>query len=314
LSRRKEIVFRSILVPLDGSTFAEHALPLAASLARRTGASLRLLQIIPTLADLCFWVPPPGDPFALELHQRNRAAAEGYLEDVGRRLQSAGAGPATGAVVEGELGIAESVRAHAAAVGADLVAMTTHGRGPLARWWLGSVADELLRSLSAPVLLVRPGEAAPNLGEDVVLRHLLLALDGTALAERVLEPAVDVGKAMGADLTLVRVVPPALPSGFAPAAPAGIETIGEGLRQQADHYLQKVAESLRAGGMRVQTRVIAAEHPGAAILELAAAGIDLIALETHGRRRLSRLLLGSVADKVVRGSSLPVLVGRAAGP
>ncbi len=307
-------MFRSILVPLDGSPFAEHALPLAASLARRAGASLRLLQVTPALADVYFWVPPPGDPFARELHQRNRSAAEGYLEDVGRRLESAGAGPVAGAAVEGELGIAESIRAHAAAVGADLVVMTTHGRGPLARWWLGSVADELVRSLAAPVLLVRPREAPTNLGEDVVLRHLLLALDGTALAERVLEPAVDVGKAMNADLTLVRVVPAALPSGSAPGAPAGIEKVGEGLRQEAERYLQKVAEALRAEGMPVQARVIAAEHPGAAILEAAAAGIDLVALETHGRRRLSRLLLGSVADKVVRGSSLPVLVGRAPGP
>jgi nucleotide-binding universal stress UspA family protein len=124
---------------------------------------------------------------------------------------------------------------------------------------------------------------------------------------------------MGAEYTLVRVIPPEPPSRPALTEPAPLgpgqatsvesASANEGLRREADRYLQAVAERMEAAG-KVQRRVLVAAQPAAAILQEASAGAHLIALETHGRRGLSRFLLGSVADKVVRGSSLPVLVCR----
>jgi nucleotide-binding universal stress UspA family protein len=306
-------MFQAVLVPLDGSVFAEQALPMALSLARRAGCPLRLLRVVPPLADYFFWAPEPGDPLEAELRAAHRSEARTYLDDVVRRLQDAGAGPMFCDVLEEEEGITESINADVAKTGAGLVVMTSHGRGTAGRVWLGSIADKLVRSVSVPLLLVRPHEPASTLDlrREVTLKHLLLALDGSPLAEHILAPALAIGGAMGAEYTLV--------SGVRPASPLlhptwnGAEKFDQRRRQAAEAYLETVAGRLRAGGAVVRTRVHFAEQPAAAILdEAAATGADLIALETHGRGGLSRLVLGSVADKVVRGSALPVLVCRQA--
>ena len=87
------------------------------------------------------------------------------------------------------------------------------------------------------------------------------------------------------------------------------------LGREAEVYLDRIAGRLRERGLRIRTRVAVDDHPAAAILhEAQALQADLIALETHGRRGLSRLILGSVTDKVVRGAHAPVLVHRPAHP
>lgn len=316
-------MFKSILVPLDGSVFAEHALPMAVSLARHCGSALRLLRVVPPLADYFFWAPLPGDPMEAELRQLHQTEARSYLETVLDRLKDSGIGTISCDVVEEDVGISESIAADTVNTGTDLVVLTSHGRGAVARVWLGSIADKIVRSLPVPVLLVRPSEHPPvvDLYRSVELKHILLALDGTPLAERILEPALTIGKAMAADFTLIRVIRPVWPSLSAPTpldsshkpplAWTGAKNIDDKQRQSAEAYLQQVAERLRAGGVSVQTRVYLAEQPAAAILEEASiGGADLIALETHGRGGIPRLWLGSVADKVVRGSWHPVLVCR----
>jgi nucleotide-binding universal stress UspA family protein len=93
------------------------------------------------------------------------------------------------------------------------------------------------------------------------------------------------------------------------------EKFHEQLRQEAQGYLDRVAERLRAQALGVATRVAEGPNVAAAILGAAVApAFDLVALETHGRRGLSRLFLGSVADKVIRGTTLPVLVHRPVYP
>jgi nucleotide-binding universal stress UspA family protein len=125
---------------------------------------------------------------------------------------------------------------------------------------------------------------------------------------------------MAADYTLLRVVTPVYPTTL-PAEPAifgsvatdiidRVEQMHADLKKGASEYLEKVAAGMRAKGLTVQTRVLVEEQPGVAILESAKSPIDLIAIETHGRGGLSRMLLGSVADKVIRGSPLPILVHR----
>jgi nucleotide-binding universal stress UspA family protein len=304
-------MFRSVLVPLDGSAYAEQALPLALSLTRHAGCPLRLLRVVPPLADYFFWAPLPGDPLEAELRAAHRKEAQFYLDDVVRRLRDAGAGLIHCDVLEEKDSITESIVEDVVKTGTDLVVLTSHGRGTVKRVWLGSNADKLVRTLPVPVLLVRPEEKASPLDfrHEVVLKRLLLALDGSAQAESILEPTLAIGKAMGADYTLVRAVQPAWP--MLHPSWQGAQRVDEQQRHTAEAYLETVAGRLRADGAVVETRIHFAEQPAAAILEEATlVGADLIALETHGRGGLSRLLLGSVADKVVRGSSIPVLVCR----
>jgi len=317
-------MFQSVLVPLDGSAFAEQALPLAVSVAQHAGATLRLLRVVPPLEDSLFWAPEPGTALESELREQHRTAAKAYLDGVVSRLKDASTLSVICDVIDEKEGISETISADVAKTGAGLIVLTSHGRGAVARFWLGSVADELVRTSPVPVLLVRPPEQPPlpDFQKPVVLKHFLLALGGNMAVERIVEPALAIGKAMDADYTLVRVIRPNLeyvPSFYYPDEGAGLipasgsvesEKINEQKRQEAEKYLQRVAERLRADGAQVQARTPIAEQPAVAILEEAVrCGADLIALETHGRG-LSRVLMGSVADKVIRGSSLPVLVCR----
>lgn len=309
-------MIRSILVPLDGSTFGEHALPLAASLARRSGATLHLVhvhQVVPpaTIAGVAVMD-------ALDLHLRQDEQA--YMTDAVRRLRESGAPlKIETALVEGE--VADAVRQYADKVSADMVIMSTHGRGALGRFWLGSVADDLVRELPRPVMLIRPHEGKPELHHEFDLGNIVLPLDGGPLAEKILEPALELGKLFESTLTLVRVIKPAIRPSYLPdgATIQGLthsvlEQIHELQKQAQDEaqaYLDALAEKLRQRGFKVQTRVVVDEQPAVGImLEAQIRHAGLIAMETHGRKGLSRLLLGSVADKIVRGGVVPVLLNR----
>jgi nucleotide-binding universal stress UspA family protein len=115
---------------------------------------------------------------------------------------------------------------------------------------------------------------------------------------------------MGASITLLRVVPAGVPRDM-PKETVVSEALADKLRGEAHVYLQRMAASLRDQGIAVQTRILAHGYPATAILnEAASGGYQMLALETHGRYGLPRLFLGSVADKVVRGAALPVLVHR----
>jgi nucleotide-binding universal stress UspA family protein len=302
-------MYHKLLVPLDGSAFGEQALPFALSLARREGIGLDLAYVhVPlasVFADTRTGMETPSDRSLL---QRDRD----YLAGVVKRLTETAPGAVTSSVLEGP--VAEAIEAHARATGIDLVVMTTHGRGALSRFWLGSVADDLVRRLSVPVLLLRPSEKGPASAVHQGFKHVLIPLDGTARAEQVLEPALQLAGPTSAQFTLLRVVAPIVQTAYDPGgfgiAPLALPTLEE-LRTDAGAYLDGVADGLRQRGVRVETAVAVHLQPAVAIHEAALnCGCDLIALETHGRKGLARFFLGSVADKVVRGATLPVLVHR----
>jgi nucleotide-binding universal stress UspA family protein len=307
-------MYHTILVPLDGSAFGEWALSAAVSIARRTGASLELVTVAVPLPA----VISDGGPLAYDAAWATAAAdrATAYLQAVTRRVTGAAELAVTQSVLGGRR-VAELLVEHAAKVGADLVVMSTHGYGPLRRAWLGSVADAVVRHSPVPVLLIRPEEeAAPDLSRESLFRRVLVPLDGSGYAEEVLTHAVALGELADASYTLVEVVVPPFVVG-APIGtfPAHVDaTLLSDARTAADAYLRGVAERLRKRELRVETLVATEPFTAGAILEQAERlGIDLIALTTHGRGGLGRLLLGSVADKVVRGATGPVLLYRPRG-
>jgi nucleotide-binding universal stress UspA family protein len=307
-------MIRSILVPLDGSTFGEHALPLAISMARRLNASLNLIHVHSfmdaTYAEL--------QVFDNTLDQQLRITERDYLRAIQKKVQDRVSVPVTVRNVEGD--IATAIREQAESLRSTWVVMTTHARGPIGRYWLGSVADELVRSLPIPLILVHPGDGQLDLTQEPAIRHMLIPLDGTPLAEQIFEPALALGQAMRSDYTLLRVVTPAYvapiavePAIFGSVAADLMERVERAqaaLKKEADSYLDKAAQEVlrRSEGATVQMRVVVDEQPGVAILDNAKPPIDMIAIETHGRGGLSRLPMGSVADKVIRGSKLPILV------
>ncbi len=239
--------FTSILVPLDGSPSSEHALPLAVRVARQTGAALHLahVHVPPSVPMVTANLPL----FDATLDDRAREQERVYLDMIIARLRTEPALCADSALLEGANSdsVADLISAHARATAADLVVMTTHGRGGLARLWLGSVADELVRQIHTPVLLLRPGEGVPAPAAEAVFQKILIPLDGSATAEQILEYVLALGGPSETDYTLLRVVEPVMLVRHIPANPAVKELdqqLLDQLRVEAQIYLEQVAERL----------------------------------------------------------------------
>jgi nucleotide-binding universal stress UspA family protein len=301
-------MYRTLMVPLDGSACGEYALPLALAIARRAGATLNLAHVCvpPAWPDLEHSPQPDDDDISPS------ARARLYLEQLAEFLSARWEVPITTSLLEGP--VAAALREHALAIGAELVAITTHGRGSLARIALGSVADELLRTLPLPLLITRPRDEGLDLLENVredAFQRVLVPLDGSAPAEAALHDAVALGGMFDAEYTLLQALDLPLASyGLSSTAtsldPQALATA----RQAALGYLNRIASRLRAEGRDVCVDTVIG-YPATTILEYARDhAFELIAMGSHGRGRGVRMLLDSTTDVVVHGASVPVLVCR----
>lgn len=227
--------------------------------------------------------------------EREREAS--YLESLTERLSPSGV-RIRPAVLNGP--VADALATYVDEQQVDVVAMTTHGRGGLQRAWLGSTTDGMVRRCRAPLLLMRPSdetrEARPI--SDRTFRRMLVALDGSETSERALGAALQLAIAAQAPIVLTNVVQPPYEERAAH-------------EQYLRGYLEEVARRAVLQGREVETRLVVDYEPALAILELAdETGSDLIVLGTQGRGGLRRMILGSVADKVIRGTHRTVLVHR----
>jgi nucleotide-binding universal stress UspA family protein len=148
-----------------------------------------------------------------------------------------------------------------------------------------------------------------------MFKHLLVTLDGSTNAECVVAHARDVAQSMSAQVTLLRIVD-AVGSDWSERGALGKKAEGSAVNvalfEQAESYLERVARQMRSAGVKVQTVV----RQGAAARQIVAAAkevdADAIAMATHSRRGVSRLMFGSVAEEVLHSSNLPILLVRAA--
>jgi nucleotide-binding universal stress UspA family protein len=296
-----ETPFRAVLVPLDGSPESEQAIPVGEAVARRAGARLDFAMVLQPPSALALSSELPAA--AAEVEREARAQATDYLEGKAEAARGAFGLAVTAALLDGPAAgaLADYVRTR----GIGLVVMTTHGRGGLSRWWLGSVADRLVRRTPAPVLLLHPRESP----QPTAFRRILVALDGEG-DEAVLEPALALGSlGRGASYILIRVVPPATPVvGALPAYSTHLGTWAKRQDIEARNHLARLSATLRARGVEVSTEVVPADRVAETLLDTARArSVDLVAVGTHGAGPAERLILGSVADKVIRGAEQPVL-------
>jgi nucleotide-binding universal stress UspA family protein len=298
-----------IVVAIDGSLNAEQALPVAAGIARRAAAQLVLLHAL----DYRIVDYPDTGP-QTEFHCENaQDCAQRYLErlseSVAKRWQ-----------VRSEINIREgdalpiildNTRPR------DLIVMTTQGRGGIKRMWLGSVADQVMRESHVPTLIVQPHENSSAATSDDPFRHIVVPLDASDLAEAVLAPAVDQAQNSAAKLTLLHVLQPSAVASLPGFTAALVATGGYGPDDEAAlasmrDYLDKVRSNTSASVADIATAIVPASSSVAnEIVRYAQeTGADMLAISTHGHGGLKRLLLGSVADQLVRSSSMPVLVVR----
>lgn len=303
-------MIRRLLVPLDGSALAESILPCVQEVAALTGAEVTLLQVVESAeppSDLFGRALPLVDEGLPELADLMRAARE-YLLTVARAW-ALGSAPTHTQVTAGTP--VEAIVA--AAADFDLVAMATHGRSGIGRWVFGSVADKVLRAAPVPVLLVRADQT------DVIAtghpRRVIVPLDGSPLAEQALPLAIELARAARAELVLTRSIRPGNGLGIGHPLVDGLTVLS--LTDQAEagaaSYLQAVADQYAGAGLVVQCDVRIGPAADSILACVAERQGDLIVMSTHGRGGLGRWVYGSTADRVLRGSAVPVLLVRAAG-
>ena len=295
-------MYRRILIPLDGSALAEQVLPLAQIFAARFNASVVLFQAIPSVHESL-----RVDGQVLQVDEQTellRGQAREYLEKICKDFAAAHI-PAVSEVRVGAP--APAILEFAEGAEIDLIAITTHGRAGVLRWVYGSVADKLLHGAHVPLLLLRAREepVAPQ-----SFTRLLVPLDGSPLAEEALAPARQMAAAFGAEMLLLRVWEVAA-VGFDNLPVSVLDEWERRARAIAGSYVERVTQELQGQGMRVR-----AETQGGAaaerILQMAQrAQANLIVMSTHGRSGLSRWVMGSVADGVLRAATVPVLLIRA---
>jgi nucleotide-binding universal stress UspA family protein len=302
-------MFNKVLVPLDRSPLAEQAIGRAAAIARATNASIDLL-----LVHRSFETMFAGN---LEVDADTLAGEQHYIERMGAELCEGASVTVTGGVHRGEP--VATICERARDIEADLVVMTTHGRTGIGRALLGSIADGVVRNSTTTVLLLRPSE---NTNDRIAAHHLfrnvLIPLDGSVLAPEIFSAAAAVARASRAKITLLRVIAPVpaiapydvtIPTSYAPFIrdDAATDRVLSMVAAELDDVARRLHE---AEHVPVHSEVVVNERVGPAIIEyIREHGIDLVAMCTHGRGA-SRLLFGSVADKLLHDSGLPVLLQR----
>lgn len=296
----------TVLVPLDGSKLSEQAIPAALAIARDAGAAIELL--------LVHALGPIATFASMGRVEQPRTVEEEYLDGVASRVAAESGLRVTCEVAPGA--VVDTICAKARERGADVIVMTSHGRTGFNRVWLGSVADGVVRRSNVPVLLVRAGAvvAPPRLP----IRSVLVPLDGSARAEQ----ALDAVHTLGSEehrITLLRVVRPVPVVVTAPDVPYTLANTAMmddaatlAAESIAQEHVDRMATRIRATtpGATVDTRIMVDDRVASAILDTAKRlNVDAIAMTTHAGA-LPRLLLGSTADKVLRGASVPLLFTR----
>jgi nucleotide-binding universal stress UspA family protein len=313
-------MFQRIVVPLDGSDCAERAIPMAARIARACGGSIIFVRVI---------LPPVESGKYAARHsitERERAEASSYLVDVmmrhGNELVGIDTdiGVATGLIAPALCSVARSEQA-------DMIVMCGHGETGFKRWFFGSIAQELIHQSPVPVLALH--ERGVRLPAQFNTRPVcaLVALDGSPLSESALGPAARLVSALAAPgsraLHLLRVVDLPGPVGRWKSQSDILSNLQVQAMLEAEVYLEGVKKHLHNGRLAklnfvITSSVVVNANVAGEIITLAEhtewneyrTGYDLIAMATHGRTGLKRLVMGSVTERVLGATRLPLLMMR----
>lgn len=287
-------MYERILVPLDGSGRAEHALPYAEWVAKRLGSTVTLLTA-------CGLDDPMVRPLTVYLEKQT--------EDMRKSGVSANCACVTGDIAEEILGFSEKNRV-------GLIVMTSRGTSGSGRWSLGGVALKVVLHCNTPILLVRTAERhAARLQEGV--RSILVPLDGSPVAESILPHIRDLALATGLEVILMQVT---VPIGYPAVArdnveagghEADVKKLNQGRQEATEFYLKEREKELAAKGVKVSAVSLSGKPASDVILQYISDNpIGITALATHGFSGLSKWAFGSVAIDILEGSTRPLLLLR----
>lgn len=291
-------MWEKILVPLDGSELAELALPYAKELAAAFGSEVVLV-----------YVDEPADSQYHHMHQL-------YIEEVAEQMGKA-VKKVSPLILYGEP--AEEIVGYAEKNDVGLVVMTSHGRTGITAWATGSIASKLLQAATVPLLLIRAVKPKRKVQRKVLLDRILLPLDGSEPGEAAVPYIGELMTRLDSEVILFGVV----------SAGQHIRTIGgldyilypeqqlEMFKKEARGYLNQVYRRLkrRKGTVRVDLRVTdkAGDIAREIINYAEEKRVNLIAISSHGHSGIARWIFGSIANRVLQASSMPVLIVKAVG-
>lgn len=306
-------MFERILVPLDGSPRAEMILEQIARILRREDSEIILLRVL-DIAEAIEAMEPGERVDTERLRDQERAKAQEYLDELARRFS------ASGAKVHARIAddpVAEAILDEAQVLGATMIAMSTHGRSGVSRWLLGSVAEKVSRHSPVPVLLVRSfGEESqwdlePGTSKELPFRKILVPVDGSRASEVVVGDAEKFAQLCDSEVLILHVQPSGELFGRAEIFTG---SSGGPAPSDEDPATLRPAERFRSLGLRVRRLTVVGDPAGEIVDRSREAGVDLIAMATHGRSGVSRVLLGSVAERVLRHAQVPILLVHSGEP
>ncbi len=298
-------MYKVIMVPTDGSGFDREAIRVALRIAERCDAKVQLVRVLGTGS--FFGMATAADGMAvsaeLVLSERDRALGELYALAAECRATSK-------AIITVDLHsgpVADVLEGYARRHDVDLIVISTHGRSGISRLSLGSVTDSLIRHTTIPVLVVKPPTSYLNPQVNEAFKRIVVPLDGSTLAEQILPRVMALATIEEAEIILLNVLMPQSHSQkeiVDPSLPWWDKDIAV-----ARSYLFRIASRLRRNGVPVTTDIVIGDNVASAIGDFAGRErADLIAIATHGRGGLARMLRGSVAAAVMHSASMSMLV------
>jgi nucleotide-binding universal stress UspA family protein len=280
-------VFKTIVVPLDGSAAAERVLSRIAPL-RESASTLLLVRVVPGSGKV-----QPTVPESLRLIE-----AESYLSFLAAELgEGVRAEVRRGAVVE-------EILAAANAAGADLIGLSSWGETGPGRATVGSTAGRLVLGAACPVFVLGPPQETPPASASRPAR-VIVALDGSAASESCLAPALRLARGSGATLILLHVIEPLWAAGDSAAAgQQAAET-----KKTADRLSGLVAQ-YRKDGVMARSLIVRGDPAGEILSQVRRRQADFLCLSTASRGPLGRLLFGTVAQKLIGVAPVPAIAVR----
>lgn len=295
--------FKQILVPIDFSRPSLKAMPYAVAISRQFGANVHLLHV----SDVVQQPPPSLLTLPLVPQSEWNRRLMNRLQVLARKYRTDG----NISALEPRIGTAhEEICFVARELKADLIVLATHGYTGYKHMYLGSTAERIVQHSPCPVLVVREHLCRGNRGADLHTRtgfklsRILVPTDFSECSLVAFEYALQLASDFNAELCLVHVINPH-------AYPFGDEYVAldpAQLLRETEYAKQKQMRSMATKATtRYSVRVIHGS-PAAEICNAANEDADLIVISTHGRTGVGHVVMGSVAEHVVRGAHCPVLV------
>jgi nucleotide-binding universal stress UspA family protein len=293
-------MFERALIPLDGSTIAEMALPYGSELAERLGSKLVLYHVCglehePQMNLHKVYLSSMADNIKRTLHLQRSEEKE---NTVTTKVEP-------GEPRESICGVIEKNHI-------DIVIMTAIGSsGLVVGKMIGSVADHICRNVPVPVMLIKPNEKQQGEKKQHLINRILLTIDGSELSQRALPVAEELGARLNVPITLFQMAHIIVPysEDMAVDDTFSYTLLSDANEQRVKAEMTDLEDQLKGKGLEVNQLIVSGVSAGDEIIDASKkVAADLIVMSTHGRSGLSRWLLGNVAEKVLRHSEVPVLL------